>query len=599
MLARVFLSWLQVSLVRQVILVDWSSSPPLRDTIDAIIATNLHSISNITLPDVHIIRVAGEPHWILSRAYNLAASLTKYDTLFKVDCDVSLHLDAILVHALPRNPPSFFAGRDSLARHENELYLSGQFIAPRSLFFEIGGYDERIQTYGYENVDLYQRLEAAGASRLNLSYDYLSHILHHQTTRSQAGVLFPSTQGDINGNLLKQINDSWTANHERSQYKWEVAEGTSDAVHATRSPPDLSELVDEHTLASVRASVFSDHLYNEFFIPQAVVESMSQPMRETFLRNLVVNSEYAGLDRVEHPDDAPPIIIIHVQNGIGNRLRVLGSGLAFAAATDREPVVIWERDEQFGAIFSEIFNESSAWFPVIDEFPEPWPFNRLEKEDDRWKRMLYVNYMLDEDVGMKVDDVKDKNIYFKSSAIMNSELTSWETENESLLRLHFIDEILSLANKMFDSINASKLAGVHVRNRSLDDDILGVDDNRKFYYKRDMDLIDKWRAVTKVSHFIPTMRKFLKNGTVESFFVASDSIDVCKQLKSTFGDDVINFIDRDCDDRGAICLRYAVADILVLAKTNPFLGSTWSSFTEAAMRLGGPKALMAGLLLLF
>lgn len=596
MLARAFVSWLRVTLARQIILIDWSSSPPLSETIDGLIAVNSPTLSNITLPDIKVVRVQGESNWVLTRAYNLAASLTKYSTLVKVDCDVVLGPNTILFHALPKNPPTFFSGHPSLARDENELYLSGQFVTSRSLFLAVGGYDERIQTYGYEDTDLYNRLEAYGAVRLNLSYEHMTHVVHHDTTRSQAGVAIPLVQVDINDQLLQQLNDSWTPNHKRSQYQWGISEGDYDVVRATTIPSDLSQLVSDQVLQRARVFAFSDHLHREYFLPTAIVESLPQPMREKLIRNLILTREYAGLDRVQHPDDVPSVVVIHVQNGIGNRLRVLGSGLAFAAATDREPIVIWERDEHFGAIFPEIFNQSSAWFAVIDEFSASWPLSSLRKDDETWERMVLVNYMLKEDVGTQIEDIEGKNIYFKSSAIMNTPLTSWESENESILRLRFTDEILGIVDNALNNIDVNKLAGVHIRNRSLDEDMPGVEDNRKFYYKDDMDLIDKWRALTKVSSFVPTMRKLLKNGTTDGYFVASDTIDVCKDLKSSFDDGAIHFLDRDCDDRGPHCLRYAVADILLLAKTDPLLGSSWSSFTEAAMRLGAPKALLAGLL---
>lgn len=596
MLARSLVSWLRVTLARQIILVDWGSSPPLSETVDGLIAVNSPTLSNITLPDIKVVSVQGESQWVLTRAYNLAASLTKYSTLVKVDCDVVLDPNAVLIHGLPKNPPSYFSGHPSLARNENELYLNGQFIVSRSLFLDVGGYDERIQTYGYEDTDLYRRFEAFGATRLNLSYDHVTHVLHHDTTRSQSGVAIPSVQVDINAQLLDRLDDLWTSTHERSQYKWEASYEGYSVVRATSAPPDLSQLVSQEVLDNARATAFADHLHREYYLPIAIVESLSQPMKEKLIRNLILTREYAGLDKVQHPDDAPSVVVIHVQNGIGNRLRVLGSGLAFAAATDREPIVIWERDEHFGALFSEIFNQSSSWFAVIDEFSASWPLYSLRKDDETWKRMVLVNYMLQEDVGTEIENVEGKNIYFKAAAIMNTALTSWESENESILRLRFTDDILGIVDNALNNVDVSRLAGVHIRNRSLDEDIPGVDNNRKFYYKSDMDLIDKWRAVTKASFFVPTMRKLLKNGTTDGYFVTSDTIDVCKDLQESFDDGVIHFISRDCDDRGPRCLRYAVADMLVLSKTDPLLGSSWSSFTEAAMRLGAPKALMAGLL---
>ena len=89
------------------------------------------------------------------------------------------------------------------------------------------------------------------------------------------------------------------------------------------------------------------------------------------------------------------------------------------------------------------------------------------------------------------------------------------------------------------------------------------------------------------------MEDLLESGTVDNFFVASDTVGVLRIMQNLFPEGKVFYLDKDCDDRGGECEQYAMADLLVLSRTKILLGSTWSSFSEAAMRLGGPKALLA------
>ncbi|KAI0559317.1 Nucleotide-diphospho-sugar transferase [Gracilaria domingensis] len=584
MLREALASWLDVRLASEIIIVDWSSEPPLRPIVDEIVSASNSSVR------VRLIRVDNEPEWVLSRSYNLAVHHATNEIVFKVDCDYVMHRDAIAVHPLKHSQSLFYTGFYMNSRNANEMHLNGALVVSQTRFWSIGGYDERIQTYGFDDDDLYERLEASGAERLNVSFDHFTHISHEDKIRTQEGVRFPRVQIDINRLILEKIGQPWNKTFQRSQY--EQVEDNPDLLRANYIPPALKTLVTAEEYTEIRRLSLGRRMHDDYGMPWGIIQSMASRAAEIFLDNMNKRKKAMGIDEVIDGDVRPRFVLIHVQNGLGNRLRSMGSGISFAEKTGREPIVIWEKDEHFDALYSDIFDDSDVKFPVMDEFEPTWPLAGNIQYDTVWGDIDYYNYMLQEDVGKFIVDNPDKSIYFKSSAIMNSNVTTWASENEPIRKLPVRKDIISIASPIY-SKGMAQVGGVHIRNRSLDEDIPGAD-NRGMYYEEDAALLDKWRATTKMDNFVGTIRAMLNNGTVQKFFVASDTVQVCRRLKDMFGEDRIMYIDRECNDRGTECEKYAMADLLVLSKVKVLLGSTWSSFTGAAMRLGGPKALLAG-----
>lgn len=586
MLNTSFRSWLSVQHVNQIIVVDWSSSPPLRPIIESIVHQSAARTS------VRVIRVDNEQDWVLSRAYNLAIRNARYESILKLDCDYVTTPHAITRHPLESSPDAFYAGYYENARSSSELHLNGALVVSQSVYWSVGGYDERIQTYGFDDEEFYQRLSQAGHQRMNISFDEISHIDHEDSRRGQRGIRFPRVQIEVNKLLLDKIGKPWASESHASEYM--TVGNDREHLQATYVPPDLPSLVSPETRDKVQGLAFGRRLHADYDVPWAVIASMDLENLESVMGNLYDRRKKMDFDEViESEPNGPYFILIHVQNGLGNRLRVLASGLSFADKTDRVPIVIWEADFHFGALFSELFETSGISFGIIDKFDAQWPLAGRVAYDSAWGKINYYNYMLKETVNEYIPNDKRRNIYFKSSAIMNTTLTTWESENEQLRKLVARKEIRALAEDAVD-LDLPKLGGVHIRNRSLDEDIPGVKDNRGLYDEDDAALLDKWRAATKVDSFVAEMKGMLKNETVQKFFVASDTYKVCRDLLKTFPSGSVVYIPRDCDDRGAECEKYALADLLVLSNVEVLLGSTWSSFTEAAMRLGGPKALLAG-----
>jgi len=145
-LGKALPSWTCNPHINEIIIVDWDSDEPVQEIVDR------HQNGKIMLA-----HVLNQPKWIASWAHNLAARLTSYSQILKLDADIVLSGDFFEKCVI--SPGSFFAGNLLLARSDNERHLQGQMYFYRDDFFEINGFDERITTYGWEDEDIVNRLE--------------------------------------------------------------------------------------------------------------------------------------------------------------------------------------------------------------------------------------------------------------------------------------------------------------------------------------------------------------------------------------------------------------------------------------------------------
>ncbi|MGB0549611.1 MAG: glycosyltransferase [Limisphaerales bacterium] len=159
------------SIASQIVVVDWSSTPfsvPKRDT------------------RVTVVTVVNESQWHLGRAYNLGMTAVNADIVWKIDCDTNVTLNALPeAMALPRN--SFKTGDWRVGG--NAQHLNGNVIMWRRDFWEAGGYDERIQSYGWDDDALYNRLKANGARWDRIEPWWASHIPHNNSQRADGDVM--------------------------------------------------------------------------------------------------------------------------------------------------------------------------------------------------------------------------------------------------------------------------------------------------------------------------------------------------------------------------------------------------------------------------
>jgi hypothetical protein len=248
-------SWLRVEGVGEVILVDWSSSPPLRPTIERVLgALQPPSAQQPLLPPLLLARVEGERSWVLSRAFNVGFRLSTGALVLKLDCDVRLdpsfvaaHAQLLLAHwpGKPKGPReaswmhaaaadsrwrrrAFVAGNWRYARSDNELHLNGLLLAWRTALRQVGGYDERIASYGWDDSDLYARLGASGERREMVNGSFVQHVEHDSAERLSVSAVraseraLPDEGGAAKGPHLEEAS-------EQGLGLWQIVKGTSAA----------------------------------------------------------------------------------------------------------------------------------------------------------------------------------------------------------------------------------------------------------------------------------------------------------------------------------------------------------------------------------
>eukprot|EP00178_Gracilaria_changii_P010405 TRINITY_DN3027_c0_g1_i1.p1 TRINITY_DN3027_c0_g1~~TRINITY_DN3027_c0_g1_i1.p1 ORF type:complete len:762 (+),score=106.69 TRINITY_DN3027_c0_g1_i1:1625-3910(+) len=611
-------AWLAVKDVDEIVLVDWSSDPPLEPIVRQFEGADR----------IKIVRVEGEDTWVLSRAYNLAINSTSYTNIIRTDCDYEVGTDFVHAHeelirqtaeetttARDLNRKHYYAGNYILARNENEVHLNGAVFIRRKDFLDVGGYDERIQTYGWDDEDLYNRLGEAGLKKKNISYDHVSHVKHGNAGRAQSGVKFAAVEIDLNSLLLEKLKPWSRDTSTGSTYEPEPSSKSPSktiVIRAVAKPKSLRDLVTPVEYEEAWAEALGRRLHDSYKVPWDIIAALGIKPKETLLRRLMQRTENrekakrAELDAAGRQDEMvdvdalpiPRVLVCHCMHGLGNRMRALGSCMSFAKETSRELIVVWEPDSHIEAKLTDLFTTPLV---VLEKMPVQWPFSDVEKWDAVWSDFKYHNYMEMEGNGAVkgeiIHDLPNKHMYYKGAYIMevdNSELTNWEKDNSQLRSLTPVELVTNMVAEMESKgLGSENVVGLHVRNRTLARDIKNVDFVQE-YGDEATKTMDMWRHKSGVHNFMAEMDRMLKENPSTKFFVATDTFEVIGELEDKYGTDRILSFDRSCDERDGQCVKFALADLYALSKCKSLFGSNWSSFTEAAERLGGVKAKLAG-----
>lgn len=218
-------TWYTHKEVNEIIVVDWMSKISVFDQLE-----------KSRDPRVVVVRANTERIWVLSLAYNLAASFANYDKILKLDADIQLLPSFFEQHQLINN--CFFSGSGKLARNDNERHLNGVVYLKKSDFFDIGGYNEYINTYGWDDGDLYERLQRFGLVRLFINNDYFYHLPHEDRHKNQENPWPNLCLSDREISFLKNLSNrilaeeyfSWSALQKQRAYQVrQIKEGYFEA----------------------------------------------------------------------------------------------------------------------------------------------------------------------------------------------------------------------------------------------------------------------------------------------------------------------------------------------------------------------------------
>lgn len=224
-------SWLCFDQIKEIIIVDWTSDKPI-----------LHLTKNDDR--IKIIRVENEKYFNLSQPLNLAAKLATGDCILKLDCDYILNPYHSFFENYDIDERSFMSGNHNVKQHEfwngqgygidlknmhivdiydyvvtythYFKYLKGMLFVHRSSFEQIGGFNENIDNYGWEDSDIIHRLELLGLEHKKINYDHsLIHIPHPDRKRFENCKIYDPVEEE---DLKKQISPE--VPQDRAQ--WEI-----------------------------------------------------------------------------------------------------------------------------------------------------------------------------------------------------------------------------------------------------------------------------------------------------------------------------------------------------------------------------------------
>ena len=158
-------TWINLP-IKEIIIIDWCSEVEFESIIPSYLKCNEN------YKKIRIIRVDGFNKWVLTWAYNLGFHLSESKYILKIDSDVVVE-------------KNFFIINNHIMNDSDEYYkcfyridpgLNGQFFVKKTALENIGFYNEIIETYGWDDSDLYGRLHEKGFKETTM---YGLNIIKH------------------------------------------------------------------------------------------------------------------------------------------------------------------------------------------------------------------------------------------------------------------------------------------------------------------------------------------------------------------------------------------------------------------------------------
>ena len=209
-LKKALKSWLALTEVHEIIIVDWSSQISVKKTIPH------HE-------KIKIVEVANQKEWILSRAFNLGVCFVSTDKMLKLDADIILAENFLKKHKLVKN--MFYHGTWKTAKSFDQIHLHGQLYCFTDDFWNVNGYNEEITSYGWDDDDLYKRLAEIGTRELYFNSSKMFHLHTSNKKRVESQSMFDNKI--IDHDLLMESRNKnkenceihpWTKSKERINY---------------------------------------------------------------------------------------------------------------------------------------------------------------------------------------------------------------------------------------------------------------------------------------------------------------------------------------------------------------------------------------------
>mmetsp|Transcript_18923 Transcript_18923/g.31047 ORF Transcript_18923/g.31047 Transcript_18923/m.31047 type:complete len:672 (+) Transcript_18923:120-2135(+) len=529
-------NWLSFpsSQLNEIIVVDWSSSVPFSQEL---LQTRVLNEEN----RVRVLRIEGQRSWMLSLAYNAGIRLCRREYVLKLDAESHLNNSFFDVNVLP--PNTFKTGDWRLARDENELHLNGIVYIRRADFALVNGYDERIQTYGWDDTNLYERLVAANISLEHIRPEYVKHVEHSNALRIAHSPNGHSVLNhDFGPNFETQKNrrrseilSPWSQTLIPATYRITGVVGPEIKAVMEYRPHSNVESTSDEMERSIHVEILKASLIK--YVPSLWEISVSVDHLETMYR------EYTRLQ---------PIMIVHVFNAIGDRLQAMAQAWAVCQKSGRALRVIWDdQGNHFQASYADLFEphpDMEVWdsqsFDPREVYGNP-NFLVLDfEQNSSWEARL-------------VNTSSPLNLYIKLSSQEFYPEVPFELQSQFLKSLKPSIGVRNIIERMNLPQNISNWYGA-----------LATGDD------------DMWEA------FAAIVEKLLANDATAQFLVHLDDIASTKlQRFHTNVKVVVLPAPVNCLQNEAPCVQQVLANMISLSKTKALLGTLRTTMTQITARI--------------
>ncbi|MBK5928444.1 hypothetical protein [Rhodobaculum claviforme] len=273
---------------------------------------------------------------------------------------------------------------------------------------------------------------------------------------------------------------------------------------------------------------------------------------------------------------ARPRFFIDARHGLGNRLRAIASAAAIAARTGHELVIVWEPDVHCQARFGDLFRHDGAVigtaFARLFALTGGRLYNYMEVEPGAQRDAPIL--------ACAGPGAGPQDVYVRSAYPLVSAHRDWPAERAFLHALVPVDAVRARMR----AVPVPAQVSAHVRMASGPGYEHLPHESPAGWSAQGHAEIAAWRARSHARHFMARLDTLVAAGAAETIFLAADLPETYAAFRDRYGAR-LRFLPRTRFDRSADQLRDALADMLLLGRAERFLGSTWSSFSDMAIRL--------------
>jgi hypothetical protein len=266
------------------------------------------------------------------------------------------------------------------------------------------------------------------------------------------------------------------------------------------------------------------------------------------------------------------IITLIPTSGLGNRLRIMASGIKLAREGNKKLQIYWNRNPELNAPFDRLFEyplhmsikpiplKYKVWI-VMRRFSsklfgfENW-YLSLFKFD-----FVFLDSMVNDVLQNRLDLQKEVNKATKTFICSYEEVNYFDLMDYQIFKpVADIQKTIEVMALQFTSATI----GIHIR---ATDHVASIKNSPFYLFENKID-------------------EELRNNPEVTFFIATDNEDYQNTLLQKFGKKKILFHTKVFRRDVTEGITDAVVDLFCLSKTSKIYGSYWSSFSYVAGRIG-------------